>query len=233
MAVDTLDECMRVAHARLYPSIFNPNYLVLRRRREIFLKWLGSLPGTGWRVLDIGGRYQPYRPLLDDRTKSYISIDVAATTLVDLIGRGEDLPFADETFDLVIATQVFDYFEWPHRAACEVHRVLKQGGHLLMSVPSFAPRFASEERWRFLPSGLRGLLSGFSSVEMVAEIGTVGNLFRILNLYLSMFSRPRWIKTVIEHSLVPIFNFAGWHLQRLLVRQDDDFAANYSVLATK
>jgi ubiquinone/menaquinone biosynthesis C-methylase UbiE len=43
----------------------------------------------------------------------------------------EDLPFADDSFDTVVATLVFCTVEHPERALAEVTRVLKPGGQLL------------------------------------------------------------------------------------------------------
>lgn len=231
--METLDECLTTARDRLYPSIFNPNYLVLRRRREIFTKWFSTLPGMGWHVLDIGGRYQPYKPLTNGKVESYVAIDIQPTPLVNVVARGEFLPFSDEAFDLVIATQVFDYFEAPGQAAAEVHRVLKPGGHLVISVPSFAPAFADQERWRYLPAGLRTLFAAFSSVEIVPEIRSIGSFLRTLNLYLTMVAGPAWLRYGVNHSLVPLFNLVGWELERLIPSHSHSFAANYSVLVTK
>ena len=45
-----------------------------------------------------------------------------------LVGHAEELPFADHSFDMVIAAFVFCTVADPVRALCEVHRVLKPGG---------------------------------------------------------------------------------------------------------
>jgi SAM-dependent methyltransferase len=93
----------------------------------IFEKWLSQLAGP-LTTLDIGARYQPYRPLLKSPTGRYVALDILKTDLVDVVANAEFLPFAAETFDLVIATQVFEYFENPVNAANQVHAVLKPGG---------------------------------------------------------------------------------------------------------
>ena len=98
-------ELSKIEQTRLYPRLTNPNFLVLRARRLIFERWIKSVPGTSLRVLDIGGRYQPYRPLFGNRIKSYIACDILSTGLVDVVARGESLPFAENTFDVVISTQ--------------------------------------------------------------------------------------------------------------------------------
>ena len=193
--------------------------------------WAKNLPGTQLQVLDIGGRYQPYRPLFEAKIKSYVAIDILSTPLVNVIGRGEALPFAGASFDLVIATQVFDLFERPSLVAAEIRRVLKAGGCLLMSVPAVAPRFAGEERWRYLPGGLQTLLSEFSQVEIVPESRSVASFFRMLNLYLTLFAKYDWIRAVLSCSVVPAFNLAGQYMESL--SKNDDFTTNYSVMAKK
>ena len=233
MANESLQECVDLARARLHPSLTNPNYLVLRRRRQLICQWVQSLPGQEWRVLDIGGRYQPYRPLAERKTKSYIALDIIRTPLVDVIGRGESLPFATGRFDLVIATQVFEYFPNPHLAAAEIHRILKSGGSLIMSVAAIAPRFVDEEHWRYLPAGLRSLLSAFSRVEIVPEVRSAGSFFRTLNLSFMLFARNKWLQQALRYTLVPVLNVVGIQLEALLRSQNDQLAANYSVLARK
>src|SRR5271157_5011465 len=59
-----LEQVRRESRERLHPSLRNPNWLILRRRRQIFEAGLDRLPARALRALDIGGRLQPYRPLL-------------------------------------------------------------------------------------------------------------------------------------------------------------------------
>jgi SAM-dependent methyltransferase len=52
----------------------------------------------------------------------------------------ERLPFADGSFDTVVATGVFCAVDDPRRALAEVHRVLRPGGELRFSEHVRAPR---------------------------------------------------------------------------------------------
>ncbi len=45
----------------------------------------------------------------------------------------EVLPFADATLDVVVSTNVFHYIRHPRSALCEMHRVLKRGGRVLIT----------------------------------------------------------------------------------------------------
>ncbi len=44
-----------------------------------------------------------------------------------------DLPFADARFDAIVSTEAFHWFPDQHRALTEFRRVLRPGGHLLVS----------------------------------------------------------------------------------------------------
>jgi len=52
-------------------------------------------------------------------------------------GSAEALPFADAHFDVVFCSNVLDHVTDPERAVAEVHRVLKPGGHFLLTVEMF------------------------------------------------------------------------------------------------
>src|SRR6266550_8819834 len=107
------EEVIRESQERLYPSITNPNWLVLRKRREIFKHWLRGLQVNNLKVLDVGGRLQPYRKLLERNAVYYIAVDIRIAALVDVVARGEQLPFASGSFDLALCTQVLQYVPEP------------------------------------------------------------------------------------------------------------------------
>src|SRR5437660_3816146 len=161
------EQVPRESRARLSPSLGNPNWLILRRRRQIFEAGLSRLPDHGLSVLDIGGRLQPYRPLLGTRTNSYVAVDVHVTPLVNVGAAAEALPFRDAQFDFVICTQVFEYLPDPVQAAAESRRVPCKGGVLLLSAPSAVLREHNQEYWRFLPEGLRHLLRDFETAHVI------------------------------------------------------------------
>src|SRR5262249_22368725 len=104
--METLEQVNRESRERLYPSLTNPSWLILRKRREIFRKWFADLDKQSLSVLDIGGRIQPYRSLLQDRLHRYIAIDVTKTPLVSIVACGEEIPLENSQFDLVICSQV-------------------------------------------------------------------------------------------------------------------------------
>jgi hypothetical protein len=95
------NQLLKAAADRLNPSLTNPSFLVLHSRRKIFQRWIAELPDKKLTILDIGGRYQPYRPLFAERIGWYLACDILQTAAVDVVGSGEVLPFAANAFDLV------------------------------------------------------------------------------------------------------------------------------------
>jgi len=230
---ETLSQIRKVGRERLYPSLTNPNWLVLRKRRKIFQHALENVPGKDLSVLDVGGRIQPYRSVLGERCVRYVAVDLRATPLVDVIAQAQQLPFKDQSFDLAFCTQVLEYIPEPQLVVNEIHRTLREHGFLLLSVPAVYPRDSEIEYWRFLPSALRRLLDSFSQVDLVPEGNSLTGFIRTTNVCLVLFARPRILGQLLRFTVVPVLNILGAFLEVLIPASDDRFTANFSALARK
>lgn len=94
----------------------------------------------------------------------------------------------DETFDLVIAEQVFEHLLWPHRAGRNVYRMLNPGGHFLLTLPFLIRIHASPtDCTRWTETGIKYLLAecGFSMDRI--RTGSWGNRACVRANF------PRWI----------------------------------------
>ncbi|MFM7737318.1 MAG: methyltransferase domain-containing protein [Alphaproteobacteria bacterium] len=83
------------------------------------------------------------------------TVDGAAPWLVARAS-GYELPFASESFDCVIVSEVLEHLHDDARALREVSRVLKPGGVLAVSVPRTWPEavcWALSKRYRNTPGG--------------------------------------------------------------------------------
>lgn len=227
------EQLLRHGAARLSPPLTDPNFLVLRSRRLIFQKCIGQLQNRNLCVLDVGARYQPYRPLFEGQISRYVALDIEKTELVDIVANSEAMPFTSDRFDVVIATQTLEYCANPRLAAQQIHAALKPGGVLFMSAAAFAPRFGDEQCWHFTPAGIRTILSNFNKVEIVAETSSLAGIIRALNLALHRYVYFRPIRKVYEWTMCPFLNFTGLALEQLRLTKGDEFAPNYSVRAQK
>ena len=79
-------------------------------------------------------------------------------------------------YDFIICTAVLQLVPDPQRAINNMHGMLKPGGTLVLAekcVSMIDPWFASIDKWRFTPAGMRALLASFANVD----VSGFGNLY--------------------------------------------------------
>jgi SAM-dependent methyltransferase len=128
-----------------------------------------NLQHSGGRILECGGeRYKKF--IAPKRRLSYDMVDIdprkkGATLIADLQKMDS---VKKNHFDVVICTQVLQYIASPTDAIRELHRILRAGGMLLLSVPFIEKDYSDlSDRWRFSKRCLRDLLNAFKRVEVV------------------------------------------------------------------
>jgi SAM-dependent methyltransferase len=218
---------------RLRPSLTDPSWLLLRKRREVFTQWLGRLNHTDALVLDAGGRIQPYRSLINGQPSRYVAVDLRLTPLVDIAGDAAQLPLRSDCFDLVFCTQMLEYAADPRQVIAEIHRVLKSGGFLLLSASAVHPQDSDPDSWRFLPGALRELLVEFSAVDMAPEGTSMIGLIRTINVCLVSFAPVAAFRGLFRLTIVPMLNLLGAFLETLGLTANTSFTPNFSLLARK
>lgn len=157
---------------------------------------LGLAPGD--RVLDVGagfGRhvFECARRGADVVALDYAEDEVVQTrlTLGGMVDAGEidlerfkgvlrgdatKLPFADDSFDVVITSEVLEHIQDDVSAIAEMVRVLKPGGHFAATVPAWFPEkinwMLSDEY--HAPKSEGGHVRIYSSTELSAKLRTAG-----------------------------------------------------------
>ena len=227
-----IEDALALSRKRLHPALSDEDYLILCERRRVFIKALRRCPSRPLRVLDVGGRLQPYRELLADRSIRYVAVDPILDGLTDIVGIGEYLPFRSESFDLTICAQVLTYTNNPFLLVAEIYRVLRPRGVLFLSAPAFFPRH-HDERWRFLPDGLRILMLGFSSTDIHPEGNSFSGICRTANVCLRLcLQHHPSLWRIASTTVIPLVNLLGRMLDRPSP-SNDHCTPNYSVIAVK
>ncbi len=124
------------------------------------------------KVLDIGSSsFARYQNLFT--FSEYIKMDVEKKKGVDVVGKIENLPFPDNSFDSIVCTQVLgDVFELK-KAFMEMKRVLKPNGVALITESLFDPLHDEpNDFWRFTEHSLNRLAKEAGlNVEIIEKRG--------------------------------------------------------------
>lgn len=160
-------------------SIFHRNWL--ERREHLRLIAVAAKAHATGLTLDVGCGNRPYELLLAPHVKGIIGLDlppdrdierrpgtaVQRSQAVDVYGNATQLPFADQTFDTVVSFQVLEHVPEPQRMMGEISRVLRAGGHLLLSTPQmWHVHEAPHDYYRFTRYGLAYLCQA-SALEVI------------------------------------------------------------------
>ncbi|MFH0889241.1 MAG: methyltransferase domain-containing protein [Planctomycetota bacterium] len=201
--------------------------------------------GVGYFIFDIMKRYPDvnlsFAGLDPVRSNiywlNYRSQEENKTNLIGIMGGAESLPFMDDSFDMIVTSEVIEHILDKEKAINQMHRVLKPGGRLFISTPArLAVEFWNNFFW--LPQKIKRIFKPrkVSSTEKAPydEPLTQRQLKRYLQQagftieqfqqnvlmphesYFQFF--PYWlswsiIKTAyfIENHLKPLFSWAGLH----------------------
>jgi len=171
---------------RIDPSIFQYDYLTLRRLSDDIQRLIAELPDppSAAIALDLGSDKCPYRSLLESRGYAVKTLDLTLDHGADYAGSAEATGLPDRSFDLVLCTQVIEHCLNPWRALSEAARILKPGGALIVSAPHvwfYHPH--PTDHWRFTQEGMIRLCkdAGLEPTVLLAQGGSILTLFQILN----------------------------------------------------
>jgi SAM-dependent methyltransferase len=89
------------------------------------------------------------------------------------------LPYADGTFDIVVASHVLEHIDKPETGIRELHRVLKPGGMIVVGVPIYDPVL------RLIRLAIGPLMDGYFRLRKGQAVGhhtifTLGSLRRLM-----------------------------------------------------
>jgi SAM-dependent methyltransferase len=218
--------------------ITNPFYLA-RTGLSRAIGRLGS--NVRGQVLDVGCGTKPYRDLFD--AKCYVGMEVARALVTpgrknaDVFYDGLRFPFADSTFESVVCNQVLEHVREPELFIREISRVLRPGGHLLLSVPfAWEEHEQPDDYRRYSSFGLSEFMqgNGFTVVELIKS--TKG-LLAVIQL-----AKGLLYKRFIDAKAVPLkaglcflwsaMNLIGAAVRLLPVGQSDLYLDNI-ILAVK
>lgn len=139
-------------------------------------------------VLDIGGKKSNRRgrfvpPV--SKVENWIFMNNESRTEPDILAVVPPLPLEDSSVDVVLITETLEYIDDFKLLFEEIHRVLKDGGTLIASIPFLHLHHGDSEAdlYRFTESGVRKSLERFSSLTCNKMGGLVAVFYDLVRGY--------------------------------------------------
>lgn len=168
-----------------------------------------TAPSFSGHLLDVGCGSKPYRNFLLEKKyiTQYTGLDIA-TALVYENGVGPDItwdgitmPFDDNSFDTIMATEVLEHCPDAHRIINEMKRVLKPGGLLFFTVPFiWNLHEVPHDEYRYTPFALQRIFKecDLEKTELFAHGGWHMSMAQMMGMWVDATKRGnkrrRWAK---------------------------------------
>lgn len=222
-----------------FPGLFtNPFYIARRGLHKSIKSLSGSISGS---ILDVGCGQKPYRALFT--CSEYIGMDIEnpghdhSNEDIDIFYDGKEFPFPAQRFDNILCNQVLEHVFEPTLLLTEMNRVLKPGGHLLLTVPFVWDEHEQPNDYaRYSSFGLKYLLEsfGFTLIESRKSVGDIRVVFQLTNAYLykKTITRNKYLNFLVILILMAPVTILGEIFGVILPKNADLYLDNV-ILAKK
>lgn len=184
---------------RLLPS---PSLDVGRERNyERLAREISANPPDRRAVLVIGSGdgSASYLDLDDVEHIEFLETDVSLAGRAAVVCDASDLPFADETFDLIICQAVLEHVLEPQRCVDEIHRVLRRGGVVYATTPFMQQVHMGEfDFTRYTRSGHRWLFRSFDEIDSGIATGPASVFVWSAEYFLLAWTHRVWLRRTIK-----------------------------------
>lgn len=121
--------------------------------------------------------------------ENFINFDIFPHNNAHVAGDGHELPFLNDSIDVVWLCAVLEHIRQPFQVMQEVHRVLKPGGHVLISVPFIQEQHGfPHDYFRYTTNGMRSVCHQFDEIEAgISYTGPFGTLIQVITAIPSSF----------------------------------------------
>lgn len=172
-------------------------------RRALLERALRNLNLTDRKsVLIVGAGHDPYRELFPG-VRDYTCLDIEKIPgITDVVADATAMPFDDQRFDCVVATECMEHISNPFKFVEQIERVLQPGGMAVITVPFLFHQHGDPyDFWRPTRECLASLFGSYREVQ----IQSLGNRLHVISDLITTAFAPRRILVplrIVNHLLV-------------------------------
>lgn len=173
--------------------------------------------------------------LIKNNRITLIETDVSFGPRTQLICDAHSIPFADSSFDGVVAQAVLEHVADPYKCVSEIYRVLKLGG-LIYSETSFIQQvhMGRYDFTRFTDLGHRRLFRKFKEIDRGIVVGPASALAWSIRYFLISFTDSRVIKKMLDlFSIFTVFWIKYFDIFIVKNASSNDAAGGFYFLGKK
>ena len=125
-------------------------------------------------ILDVGGRNigtqdRSYKTMFE-KFKHYYVADINSGRNVTHLMKGEyELPFEDNSIDLVVSGQTLEHVNNPFKSVAEMKRVLKTNHYMCLCAPSAGPKHDNPDVWRFMDDAFKAIANDIGGLKIIKD----------------------------------------------------------------
>ena len=197
-------------------------------------------------LLDVGCGIKPYEKVFGKYVDKYYGIEYSPESgfrgnRADVAGDAAEMPFADQSFDTILCTEVMEHVMHPEKVVAEFARILKPGGMVIITVPFFYPIHDSFDFFRYTDQGIAVIMKRYGlEIEEVRPLSGTGVTMAImLNLFIFDigFMWTKWLYPIgvvlrpVLWILIALINLMGWLAEKIIPSKQMSF--NHLTVARK
>ncbi len=177
-------------------TIISPVYIPFHLKR--FLK--KELDSNSKVAINLGSGNSNY-------SRKIINVDLFDYSNVDLVSDISNLPFKNESIDLVVSIAVLEHIQDPQLVVEEIYRVLKSEGKIYIYIPFIQGYHASPHDYqRYTINGIQQLFEDFNVLEVRCGSGPTSGFLWVFQ---------EWLAIVLSFGIKPLYHFL--HLFIMLI----------------
>lgn len=223
-------------HIILTASIFHSRWYSLKKLKNLILFAKENFIENQNEVVklaDFGCGTMPYRSLFDQSKVKYVGIDLDWNPHAEVfISNDSKILIEDESFDIVLSTQVLEHVEDPAIYLNEAYRVLKPGGKLVLTTHGYWMFHPDPtDYWRWTSSGLQKIVKN-AGFEVLAFKGMLGRMAAGLQIFQDglLFKFPKWFRPFVSTPFQLLIAFFDKFQKQKIIDID---ACNYLIVGLK